>query len=129
MIYTKEKVAITHFVKDKREGNLKKIFKKLFGSYIQIAQDKLERRAGSINQNQFVLQQERLWLKSLTWGLIATTILGAGWLAIARTEEVVVAKGKLEPEGNVKNLQIPSGAIVKEILIASIDRNRNFLAP
>ena len=54
-----------------------------------------------------ILQQDRFWLKSVTWTLIGTTVFGIGWLAIARTEEVVVAMGKLEPVGDVKEIRIP----------------------
>ena len=92
------------------------------GALIRRAQDQLERRAGSIRHNEGVLQQDRLWLKSVTWTLIGTTAFGIGWLALARTEEVVVAQGKLEPVGNVKDLQIPSGGVVKAILVKGGER-------
>jgi HlyD family secretion protein len=39
--------------------------------------------------------------------LIGTTVFGIAWLGIARTEEVVVATGKLEPVGNVKEVRVP----------------------
>ena len=42
-----------------------------------------------------VLQQGRFWMKTVTWTLIGTTVFGVAWLALARTEEIVVAQGKL----------------------------------
>lgn len=92
------------------------------GALVRRAQDQLERRAASLTHNESVLQQDRLWLRSVTWGLIGTTVFGVGWLAIARTEEVVVAQGKLEPVGNVKDLQIPAGGVVKRILVKGGER-------
>ena len=49
--------------------------------------------------NQEVLEQSTFWIKSLTWALISATSFGIGWLVFAKTEEVIVAKGKLEPFG------------------------------
>ena len=49
-------------------------------------------------------------------------LLGIGFLAVARTEEVVVAKGKLEPIGNVKEVRVPPGGVVEEILVENGER-------
>ena len=92
------------------------------GGLIRKAQDQLEQRAGSLTGNESVLQQDRVWLKAVTWGLIGTTAFGIGWLAIARTEEVVVAQGKLEPVGNVKEIRVPTGGVVVAILVKNGDR-------
>ena len=42
---------------------------------IRKAQDQLEKRAGTLTDNESVLQQDRFWLKSVTWTLIGTTCL------------------------------------------------------
>ena len=62
-------------------------------------------------------QPSRFWLKATTWSLMGTTALGLGWLAIAQTEEIVVAPGKLEPLGEVKPIQVPMGGVVEAILV------------
>ena len=64
-----------------------------------------------------VLQQGRFWMRTITWSLIGTTVFGIAWLAIARTEEIVVAKGKLEPVGSVQDIQMPVGGVVDDILV------------
>ena len=71
--------------------------------------------------NQEVLEQSTFWIKSVTWALIGATSFGIGWLAIAKTEEVIVAKGKLEPFGEVKKMQLPPSSVVKEILVRNGD--------
>ena len=71
--------------------------------------------------NQEVLEQSTFWIKSLTWALISATSFGIGWLAFAKTEEVIVAKGKLEPFGEVKKMQLPPSSVVKEILVRNGD--------
>lgn len=89
---------------------------------IRKAQDQLERRAGSIEHNEAALQQDRFWLRTVTWTLIGTTAFGIGWLAFARTEEVVVAQGQLKPSGGVKEIRIPAGTMVDAILVKPGER-------
>ena len=62
-------------------------------------------------------QPSRFWVKATAWTLMGTTVLAIGWLAIAETEEIVVATGKLEPLGEVKPVQVPQGGVVEEILV------------
>ena len=61
-------------------------------------------------------------MQSITWALIGTSTFAVGWLAIAQTEEIVVAAGKLEPIGAVKDIQMPLGGIAEEILVQEGDR-------
>ena len=92
------------------------------GNLVRQAQNKLESSVSTGVQNEAVLQQSQVWVKAVTWSLIGTTVFFIGWLGIARTEEVVVATGKLEPVGNVKEMRIPAGAVVEEILVKSGER-------
>ena len=87
------------------------------GNLVRQAQNKLESSVSSGDHNEAVLQQSQVWVKAVTWSLIGTTVFGIAWLGIARTEEVVVATGKLEPVGNVKEIRIPAGAVVEKILV------------
>jgi HlyD family secretion protein len=68
-----------------------------------------------------VLQQGRFWMRTVTWTLIGTTVFGIAWLAIAQTEEIVVAKGQLEPVGSVQDIQMPVGGVVDDILVKEGD--------
>ena len=67
--------------------------------------------------NEDFLNQGTVWVKSVSWALIGTAGLGIAWLVFARTEEIVIAKGKLEPIGEVKEIYLPIASVVKEILI------------
>jgi len=68
-----------------------------------------------------VLQQGRFWMRTVTWSLIGTTVFGVAWLALARTEEIVVAQGELEPIGSVQDIQMPVGGVAEEILVKEGD--------
>ena len=71
----------------------------------------------SSKYDESVLQQGRFWMRTVTWTLIGTTVFGIAWLAIARTEEIVVAQGQLEPVGSVQDIQMPVGGVVDDILV------------
>ncbi|MDA7435466.1 HlyD family efflux transporter periplasmic adaptor subunit [Synechococcus sp. AH-601-C19] len=97
------------------------------GNLVRKAQNKLESSISSNDDNEALLQQSQVWVKAVTWSLIGTTVFGIAWLGIARTEEVVVATGKLEPVGNVKEIRIPAGAVVDKILVKNgerVDKNQ-----
>ena len=79
------------------------------------AQD--ESGAGLASYDESVLQQGRFWMRTVTWSLIGTTVFGVAWLALARTEEIVVAPGQLEPIGSVQDIQMPVGGVADQILV------------
>ena len=68
-----------------------------------------------------ILQQSRFWMRTVTWTMIGTTVFGIAWLALARTEEIVVAPGRLEPIGSVQDIQMPVGGVADQILVAEGD--------
>jgi hemolysin D len=75
-------------------------------------------RLFSIGETEEVaLKQSRFWARSITWTLIGVTGFALGWLAFAKTEEIVTAPGKLEPLGVVKEIRMPVGGVVDELLV------------
>ena len=84
--------------------------------YFQKAQNFLEEKIRN-NNEEVVLNQARLWAQSITWTLISGTTFALGWLAIAETEEIIIATGKLEPKGGVVEVQMPLQGITEKILV------------
>jgi len=73
------------------------------------------------DEDSVVLQQSRFWARAITWTLVGVTGFAVGWLAIAKTEEIVTVQGKLEPIGVVKDIQVPVGGVVEKILVKGGD--------
>ena len=61
------------------------------------------------------LKQSGFWLKSVTWALIGSCSFAVIWVCFAKTDEVVVTTGKLDPKGDVKEIQIPLGGVIEKI--------------
>ncbi|KZR61780.1 Hemolysin secretion protein D, plasmid [Prochlorococcus sp. MIT 1303] len=83
---------------------------------IRQAQDRLAKISGNDHQLE-VVEQSPIWLRASIMTMIATATFGIGWLAIAKTEEIVVTPGKLEPIGAVKEVKVPIGGVVDQILV------------
>ena len=69
-----------------------------------------------------ILQQGRFWMRTVTWALIGSSVFGVAWLALARTEEIVIAPGQLEPIGSVQDIQMPVGGVADQILVKEGDQ-------
>jgi HlyD family secretion protein len=80
------------------------------------AQNSIERTIHS-DSDDVVLQQSRFWARGISWALMGVTGFAVAWLALAKTEEIVTAPGKLEPLGVVKDVQIPVGGVVDQVLV------------
>ena len=85
------------------------------------AQNSIERSIHS-DSDDVVLQQSRFWARGISWALMAVTGFALAWLALAKTEEIVTAPGKLEPLGVVKDVQMPVGGVVNQVLVKEGDR-------
>tara|TARA_Y100001968_G_scaffold333179_1_gene394556 strand:+ start:4794 stop:5948 length:1155 start_codon:yes stop_codon:yes gene_type:complete len=79
-------------------------------------QDKIDKLM-QYEYNQVVLKQSRFWASAITWTLMGGTAFGFAWIAIAKTDEVVVAVGKLEPKSGVIDVQVPMEGVASEILV------------
>ncbi len=91
------------------------------GPLVRRTQNAIERRVRN-SQEEIVLQQSRLLARALTWSLIGCTGFALAWLALARTDEVVVASGKLQPIGDVKTVQMPVGGVLDKMLVKEGER-------
>ena len=115
--WNKEKIEnIRNGLQDYKESNIgTKIIDVPRDALIR-SQDWLEKRIRA-KENDVLLNQGGLWAESITWSLIGGTAFGIAWLGFAKTEEIVIAQGKLEPINNVIEVQIPVGGVVEDILI------------
>jgi hemolysin D len=86
------------------------------GALVRAAQNALERRVQT-NREELGLQQSRFLARTIIWVLLGTTGAAVAWLALAKTDEVVVAPGKLQPVGDVKTVQMPVGGVLDQMLV------------
>ncbi len=88
--------------------------------WVQFAQDKVNNIFEGEN-NLVFLRQSRFWFNAISWTLIGTAGFGIAWISIAKTEEIVIATGKLEPKGGVIEVQMPLEGVTRKVLIKEGD--------
>lgn len=98
----------------RRSGNPLTLFRR--------AQTAVEQQVSSDHLHSEAVKPSQGWAVAITWTLIGTTAFAIGWLALAKTEEIVVAPGKLEPLGTVNDVQVPVGGVVQQVLVKEGDR-------
>jgi HlyD family secretion protein len=91
--------------------------------WLQRLQDLLEQSINNEHQ-EVVLQQSRFWVRAITWTLMGGTAFGLAWLSLAKTEEIVVASGKLEPVNRVVEVQMPLPGVISAVLVKEGQRVR-----
>ena len=96
--------------------------KNKFFDHIKQAQNRLEEVLKNGSDEGEVLQQSPRWMRLTTWGLMATTGISLIWLGVAKTEEIVVAEGVLEPIAGVRDIQIPLNGVVDTLDVEEGER-------
>tara|TARA_X000000368_G_C23002196_1_gene699484 strand:- start:195 stop:1325 length:1131 start_codon:yes stop_codon:yes gene_type:complete len=124
----KEIISNTNKIKNQQFQNIKKNLAAINLTHlnpkysIQYLQDKVITLVSSSDPNEVVLKQSGFWAQAITWVLMGGTAFSIGWLAIAKTDEVVIALGRLEPKSGVVDVQMPLQGIAREILISEGDQ-------
>jgi hemolysin D len=65
-----------------------------------------------------ILKQSNRRSQWMLWLLMGSTLAGIIWANVSKIEEAIPAQGKLEPQGQVKNLQVPVNGVIKKINVA-----------
>ncbi len=112
------KILKTHDFISNLKNETKKVSPKILLTNIQdIIEKKIEGEKIEV-----ALKTSTLWAKIITWSLIGGTGFGIVWLSIAKTEEIIIATGKLEPIGGVVEIKMPLRGVTQEILIKEGDQ-------
>jgi hemolysin D len=64
-----------------------------------------------------IYERSVLWSRFVIWFIISIVVGAVGWSYFAQIEEAVPAMGKLETEKPVKDVQAPTGGVIKELKI------------
>ncbi|BAY10081.1 HlyD family efflux transporter periplasmic adaptor subunit [Calothrix sp. NIES-2098] len=62
-----------------------------------------------------LLQQNPIWSRTIAWGIIGVTAFTLIWASVFQIDEAIPAQGKLEPQGEVTDIQTPVDGVVKQI--------------
>ena len=81
---------------------------------IEKLQNLIERSVQNDHED-VILKKSGIWARGITWSLVGGTFFGIAWLALAKTEEIVITQGTLEPINGVVDVKMPIEGIAREI--------------
>ena len=73
-----------------------------------------------LDKDIFINSDQRL-LKIASSIIVLTSFLGIGWLAIGKTDEIIIVPGKIIPIGKVKEIKMPMSGVIEKIEIKEGD--------
>lgn len=74
-------------------------------------------RPGEDFDKPIILRQASHWSRALVWSIVGVTVITVAWSCLAKFEEAVPARGKLEPKGLVQPVQAPVGGVVQQVFV------------
>ncbi len=63
------------------------------------------------------LTQSPKWIQTILWTLLGSLTVSIIWASVAKLEETIPAQGKLEPEGVIKEVRLPSSGTLIDIRV------------
>ncbi|TVQ45363.1 MAG: HlyD family efflux transporter periplasmic adaptor subunit [Gloeocapsa sp. DLM2.Bin57] len=68
-------------------------------------------------EQKVILKQTPVWSRAAAWTIVGVSGFSILWASVARIEQVVNARGQLEPVGRVQEVRPPVNGVVKEVLV------------
>ena len=112
------------FKKTILELNNKLLNKENLSEIIKNLKDKVisfySAEGSDLDKDIFINSDQRL-LKIASSLIVLTSFFGIGWLAIAKTDEIIIVPGKIIPIGKVKEIKMPMAGVIEKIEIQEGD--------
>ena len=93
------------FIKENSNELFKNLKDKVSSFYLAEGSD--------LDKDIFINSDQRL-LKIASFIIVFTSFFGIGWLAIAKTDEIIIVPGKIIPIGKVKKLKCQCQVLLKK---------------
>ena len=71
----------------------------------------------SLGTQSVILERPAVWSRVFVWLLVSATTSALIWAAVTQLDQTVMATGKLEPKGEVKEIKAPTSGVVREIRV------------
>jgi hemolysin D len=83
---------------------------------------KNDKAAIKTSEQPVILERSIFWSSAFVWLIIGLTVSAVTWACLAQIEEAVPAAGKLEPEGATKDIQAPTGGVIRTVEVKDGER-------
>ncbi len=89
-------------------------------------QDSIHQKNGQSRVSEFdqpvILRRSPFFSRAALWSILGVTVFTITWAYFSRIDQAVPAQGKLEPQGTVREVQVPINGLVKKVFVKDGDR-------
>ena len=105
---------LSSFIDGKKNINIDKKQLKIFFKKVKENVVSLYSTEGDDLDKEIFINSEQKLIKIASSIIILTGFLGIGWLAIAKTDEIIIVPGKIIPIGKVKEIKCQCRELLKK---------------
>lgn len=84
-------------------------------------QDSIQQKNGRSKVSEFeqavILRRSPIFSRMALWSILGVTVFTITWAYFSRIDQAIPAQGKLEPQGAVREVQVPVNGVVKEVFV------------
>jgi HlyD family secretion protein len=84
-------------------------------------QDSIQPKNGKSKVSEFeqavILRRSPIFSRMALWSILGVTVFTISWAYFSRIDQAIPAQGKLEPQGAVREVQVPVNGVVKEVFV------------
>ncbi|MEM6755020.1 MAG: HlyD family efflux transporter periplasmic adaptor subunit [Cyanobacteria bacterium P01_C01_bin.38] len=84
-------------------------------------QDSIHQKNGKSQIPEFeqavILRRSPIFSRAALWSILGVTVFTISWAALNRIDQAIPAQGKLEPQGAVREVQVPVNGLVEKVFV------------
>ncbi|MGB3653034.1 MAG: HlyD family efflux transporter periplasmic adaptor subunit, partial [Rivularia sp. (in: cyanobacteria)] len=109
-------------------GNLngKNSRQSILPGFAETPKDSIPQKNGKSRVSDFeqavILRRSPIFSRAALWSILGVTVFTISWAYFSRIDQAIPAQGKLEPQGAVREVQVPVNGVVKKVFVKDGDR-------
>ena len=109
-------------------GNLngKNSRQSILPGFAETPKDSIQRKNDKPRVSDFeqavILRRSPIFSRAALWSILGVTVFTISWAYFSRIDQAIPAQGKLEPQGAVREVQVPVNGVVKKVFVKDGDR-------
>lgn len=84
-------------------------------------QDSIQQKNGRSQVPEFeqavILRRSPVFSRAALWSILGVTVFTISWAALNKIDQAIPAQGKLEPQGAVREVQVPVNGLVEKVFV------------
>ncbi len=93
----------------------------VLSGFAKTPQDSIHQKNGKSHIPEFdqpvILRRSPIFSRAALWSILGVTVFTISWAYFSKIDQAIPAQGKLEPQGAVREVQVPVNGVVKKVFV------------